>query len=479
MTDRGLRGVALGAGLLIPAALARLPVAHDEAYYWTWSKALAPAYLDHPPGVAWVLAAARLLFGDGVLALRVASGLALALTLAVTVIAAREAAPRAPRAAGLAVLSLLGGLMFTVGYLPATPDPFQGAALAVAGLGLARGLRGRAGWGAIGVLALGAAVLVKHSSGLIAVGALAGALASAAGRRALRRPGVLLASVVTGAVVGLWLTVDVGADAATAFQRDKVFSGRPFRGLVGVPLALGALLLAAGPAVGGATLALLVRGGRLSPEDRLRAGGAGALLLACCVAAVYGAGEVNWPMPAAVFVAPSAVAWALETPARARRYRIVALVSAICGLVVLAHIVYPFAPLPPRKDRTLRAVGFSSVAQVVDAQMKRHGGQVVLTRRYQLASQLRFHLKDAHPVLEVGGARPSQFDRWPRPALCPGDVAVVAWGRRDLPPGLEGARLGPTVTATRARAGRAVDPIFVQPVRISRSPFCGVREDAP
>src|ERR1022692_4215614 len=41
------------------------PLAPDEAYYWTWSRALAPGYLDHPPMVALWIRAGTALAGHG------------------------------------------------------------------------------------------------------------------------------------------------------------------------------------------------------------------------------------------------------------------------------------------------------------------------------------------------------------------------------------------------------------------------------
>ena len=38
---------------LVFAAL--LPVFPDEAYYWEWSRRLAPGYFDHPPMVALLI----------------------------------------------------------------------------------------------------------------------------------------------------------------------------------------------------------------------------------------------------------------------------------------------------------------------------------------------------------------------------------------------------------------------------------------
>ncbi|MGH6753234.1 MAG: glycosyltransferase family 39 protein, partial [Bradyrhizobium sp.] len=36
----------------------------DEAYYWTWSKESQLAFLDHPPGIAWLIRFGTLIFGD-------------------------------------------------------------------------------------------------------------------------------------------------------------------------------------------------------------------------------------------------------------------------------------------------------------------------------------------------------------------------------------------------------------------------------
>ncbi|MEN9817595.1 MAG: hypothetical protein RLZ32_1475, partial [Gemmatimonadota bacterium] len=59
-------GAAGGRALL--AAL--VPLFPDEAYYWEWTRRLAPGYFDHPPGIALLLAASRALLGDTVLAVR-------------------------------------------------------------------------------------------------------------------------------------------------------------------------------------------------------------------------------------------------------------------------------------------------------------------------------------------------------------------------------------------------------------------------
>ncbi|MBN8992490.1 MAG: glycosyltransferase family 39 protein [Rhizobiales bacterium] len=42
----------------------------DEAYYWTWSKESELAFLDHPPGIAWLIWFGTAIFGDTNLGVR-------------------------------------------------------------------------------------------------------------------------------------------------------------------------------------------------------------------------------------------------------------------------------------------------------------------------------------------------------------------------------------------------------------------------
>ena len=52
------------------AVAGNAPLSADEAYYWVWSRALAPGYLDHPPMVALWIWVGTALVGDGALGVR-------------------------------------------------------------------------------------------------------------------------------------------------------------------------------------------------------------------------------------------------------------------------------------------------------------------------------------------------------------------------------------------------------------------------
>ena len=46
--------------LLIPV----IPILPEEAYHWNFARHLDWGYYDHPPMIAWAIAAGRLVFGD-------------------------------------------------------------------------------------------------------------------------------------------------------------------------------------------------------------------------------------------------------------------------------------------------------------------------------------------------------------------------------------------------------------------------------
>ena len=62
----------VGAGLQMAYNLT-LPLYGDEAYYWVWSKKLQLGYFDHPPMVAYINALFCAVFGDTLVAIRLAT----------------------------------------------------------------------------------------------------------------------------------------------------------------------------------------------------------------------------------------------------------------------------------------------------------------------------------------------------------------------------------------------------------------------
>jgi hypothetical protein len=53
----------------------QLELLSDEAYYALWSMYPSLGYFDHSPGIAWIIAAGRAVFGEGALSIRVVTNL--------------------------------------------------------------------------------------------------------------------------------------------------------------------------------------------------------------------------------------------------------------------------------------------------------------------------------------------------------------------------------------------------------------------
>ena len=100
-------------------AAATLPLSGDEAYYWTWSHALAPGYLDHPPMVALWMRAGTWIAGEGALGLRLLGPLSAA---AGSVLLAQAANAVRPGAGVPAAALFNGTLLLGAGTVTMTPD---------------------------------------------------------------------------------------------------------------------------------------------------------------------------------------------------------------------------------------------------------------------------------------------------------------------------------------------------------------------
>src|SRR5690348_7246849 len=97
------------------------PLAPDETYYWVWSQALAPGYLDHPPMVALWIRPGTALAGQTALGLRLLGPVAAALASWALYDAGRTLFPGS-RAGMVVVLLLNATLLLGVGSVIMTPD---------------------------------------------------------------------------------------------------------------------------------------------------------------------------------------------------------------------------------------------------------------------------------------------------------------------------------------------------------------------
>ncbi len=199
--------LALAVALLHLAYLKVFPLLPEEAYYWNYAARPALGYLDHPPMVAWLIAAAEALLGHGEAVVRLPA-LASGAVMAGFVWALARRLVNHGSAALAAALSvaLPYGFFLASGFV--TPDAPMAAAWAAALYFLHRalvGLDARA-WAGVGV-ALGVGMLSKYTIALLGPAALLFCLLDARARGWFGRPqpygAVLLAALLFAPVV-IW-----------------------------------------------------------------------------------------------------------------------------------------------------------------------------------------------------------------------------------------------------------------------------------
>ena len=392
------------------------PLSADEAYYWVWSRALAPGYLDHPPMVAWWIWAGTQAAGDGALGIRLLSPLSAA---AGSLLLARTAEMLLPgRQAGIVAACLLNAtLLLGVGAVTVTPDTplilFWTAAL----WAMAQVLRtGQGGWWLLVGLAAGCALLSKYTALLLGVGIVIWLVVTPSGRVWLRTPWPWLGGVVAGLVflpvVGWnashgWASFIKQGARTSDWQpgRALVFLGELAAGQVGLATPLVLVLCGAG------AWAALRHARRLDPAWTLLA----ALIwpgIAIFVQHALGDRvQANWPAviyPAAA-IAAAGLGWRLWKPAAALGLAMTALVYAQATLGVI--------PLPRRADVTLfRLAGWDQLAAEAAAARQASGAKWIAAEEYGLASQLSHAL----PGTDVAGVAP----RWAFFRLPPADAML-------------------------------------------------------
>ena len=430
---------------LIVAAFA--PLAPDEAYYWVWSRALAPGYLDHPPMVALWIRAGTLLAGDTPLGIRLLGPLSVALGSILLADAAELLLPG--RRAGLLAASLLNAtLLFGVGAVIMTPDTpllfFWTCCLWAA----ARWLRGggAAWWLVIGLTA-GLALASKYTAALLWLGIGLWLLATPALRHWLRRPAPWLGALLGVAVFAPVLAWNASHGwASFAKQGGRVVAWDPARAAQFLGELLAAQAGLATPLVFLLCMAGVVAAVRFAWRTRepgwtLLAALSLPPILLFVQHAFGGRVQGNWPAiiyPAAGIAAAGADGrfWQrLRSPAMALGFAITALVYVQATLAPL--------DLPPRFDPSaLRLAGWDTLAAQVELARRQQGASFIAADQYGVAAELARELPGATQVVGIE----------PR------------WSLFDLPAASLAGRIG--ILVRSARRGDDVD----------RTPWSDVRE---
>jgi 4-amino-4-deoxy-L-arabinose transferase-like glycosyltransferase len=425
-----------------------IPVFPDEAYYWEWSRRLAPGYFDHPPAIALLIRVGGELLapiGSAASSLGVRLGPTLAglvASVATIATARRLGGDGAALRAGVVIACVP---FAAAGLLIATPDAPLLACVAVALYTLTGALESKPNsprstlwWAATGI-ALGGAFWSKYTSIVLPLGVLLAVLVRSDLRVRLRERGPYLACVVATIVflpVLLWnarhdwisftyqiehgLGGSSGSFAVAALKREGDYIG----GQAGLASPILFVLLAISVARGLRKSA--------SPESFTLATVAALTFGLFAYSALRKHVEPNWPAPAYIpaIVLLATTRWT-ERGTRWLRWGI-GLATAM-SLIIYMQGLTPILPIAPRRDPIARAFGWRELTAEVQAAMRKAtaengarswaGGD-----RYQEASELAFHSDDHAPTFAFNlGGRRNQYDLWPRfyELASPGDNLVL------------------------------------------------------
>jgi len=390
---------------LIVAAVA--PMAPDEAYYWVWSHALAPGYLDHPPMVALFIRAGTSLLGEGNLGVRLLAPLGAAAGSLLLVQTGRDLFPGTK--AGLWAAALLNAtLIFAAGATTMTPDTplllFWTATLCA----LAR-LRatGQGRWWLAAGLAAGLALDSKYTAALLAPVILAWLLWSPQMRRWLWSPMPYLAAALAGAVFSPVLMWNAAHGwASFSKQGGRVADWSPGKAVQFLGELIGGQFGLATPII-----AVIAAAGLVVSIRRARRGDASwtllatTLLIPCAVFVQHALGDrvqANWP---AILFPSAALAAAAGLSARWQRWFVPAtgLGLALTAVVWIQATIAPLA-LPMLWDPTLlRLGGWQHLADEIDAEATRQGAAFIVDDNYGQAALLARLLPPGRVVIGLDG----------------------------------------------------------------------------
>lgn len=167
----------------------------EEAYYWNYAQHLDIGYLDHPPLLAWAIAATSTLFGNNEFAIRL---VAFGMWMVAAAFMFRFARNMHGRQAAWGTLLLMAVLPYFAGTgFLAMPEAPLIACWAAALFFLERALRGghAKAWYGVG-MAVGLGMLSKYTIALLGLGIVAHLAAAPESRRWLRRPQPYLGAIL-------------------------------------------------------------------------------------------------------------------------------------------------------------------------------------------------------------------------------------------------------------------------------------------
>ena len=402
--------------------IAQTSLVDDEAYYFLWTRHLALGYVEHAPLLTWFLKASALLFGETGLGVRLLGVLSFAGLSAVLYLFGKDLRDRRT---GLLLATAFNLTPFFAGAsLVMTTDTPLVIFLFLTLWAYHRGLFLRESWLPWAGVFLGLALLSKITAVFVAAAILLYLCVPVGRGRAIRWRSVALSFVIALAVYSpfiLW-------NAQNDFAFVRWVTGRLLQkpgGVVRFAELWAAQLALYFPLV----FLLFVRlvpqtaiaglRGKIAGAKYFLASAAFVPLLYLLVKSYRNKLEANWP--ATAFVGGIVlVAWHLGERWHEKRVRVLVTVNhavaLVCMVLVMAHTLSPFLPVPQKTDPTARYFRFQtfdgSFKEYYQAKMN-HGVRI-FALNYQIPSMIDFYIR---PTLEAvclnfGTYHPTAFDFW-------------------------------------------------------------------
>jgi 4-amino-4-deoxy-L-arabinose transferase-like glycosyltransferase len=403
---------------LLAATAARLAVAgmtgltDDEAYYRLWALAPAMSYVDHPPMVAWMIAAGRFVAGDTPIGIRLCAVLAplaglLVLWRSCRILFGDVVGRRAVWFALAMPLLAVGGIIIT----PDTPSVLFWGLTFWALSELHKSGDGN-WWLVVGVCA-GLGLLSKYTNLFVGAGITLWLLLYRENRRWFASwqlwAGGLIAALLALPVI-VWNWNHGWISFAKQFGRvvqDEPLTLRYLGEFLLAYLGLASPLIALLALVGCCRLTSSAFATR-DPLPVLVIVAVLPLAAYLLVHALRDRVQANWAAPLYPFLAIAAAVAAGEgavRPAAAGGRRgSVAVPAAALGLlisgVLLVHAVRPLVVLPGTRDPTSQMRGWAELARAIDAARTAQGACFIATWSYATTGQLAYALAGV-PVVQL------------------------------------------------------------------------------
>lgn len=445
-----------------------IPVLPEEAYHWNFGRHLDWGYYDHPPVIAWSIAAGRLVFGDNAFGIR---SVTLLYSLGTSLLVARMAKRFYGDAAAVWAVILFTfmpiALPVAAAGFPDSPLLFFWALTMSLAWSAIDGTDGRR-WLAAGA-ALGAAMMSKYTAIMLVPGVFLYLATSKEHRRWLATPWPYLAGVVALAVFTPVIYWNWKHDWASFLYQSKGridegsgTSGEPFQFLRNQLLAVFALTF---PLMG-VTAVRLVRTTR--PEERFFRSCFLPIFLLFWIVSFSRPAHILWPLPGYLGIAIVMAGVAAEGTGkiariygRARNGLVALSLAVLIGAGI--HLTWFLPWLSPLQG----PYGWKEVAakaKEIRSTLPASAFYLGMGRKYTCTSQLAYQLNLPYEVHgdNLVGAKALQYTYWADPPALAGRDAVVVIESRS-----RARRYEPIVRdhfETLEKVGEVIVPVGRSPV---------------